>query len=132
MTMKFKFYVLNYNHNKNVVEMFNIFQNVHVQQRTESAIKKYLRSPKKFKILDNNKNELYGFDALVKEIDEVIAWQELSRFEYECSCGYAFETDCNKLQKVDCYYQAHANIETIVHDAIRQYKEQLKKEVRIE
>lgn len=125
--MKFEFYVLNYNHNKYVVEMYNIFNNIHVQEYTEKAIRKYLRSPKNFKTFDNNKNELYGFDALAKEIDGIIKWQEWSRSEYECSCGYAFETDCSKLQKVDCYYQAHANIEMITHEVIRQYKEQLKK-----
>ena len=44
------------------------------------------------------------------------------------SCGYAFENDCGKLEKVDCYYQAHANIETIARDVLFQYKQYKKKE----
>ena len=43
------------------------------------------------------------------------------------SCGYKFETDGNKLQATDCYEQAHMNIEIIVREVIRQYKEQMKK-----
>lgn len=122
---KFEFYVLNYNHNKQKVEMFNIFQNIRVQESTEKAVKKYLRNPKNFsyKPFWEEDDVIYGFDALVREIDSVIAWQERGRFEYECSCGYAFETDCDKLEKIDCWYQAHANIEMITHEVLRQYKE---------
>ena len=126
--MKFEFYVLNYNLNKRKIEMFNIFKNILVQEHTEKAVKKYLQSPKKYSYtpFDKNEDPLYGFDALVKEIDSIIRWQEWSRFEYECSAGYAFEIDCSKLEKIDCYYQAHANIKTITYEVIRQYKEQLK------
>ena len=128
--MQFEFYVLNYNHNKQKIEMYNIFNNILVQEWTEKMVRKYLRSPKNFSHKPFNENEevIYGFDALVKEIDGIIRWQEWSRFEYECSCGYAFETNYKKLKKIDCYYQAHANIETIVHDVLRQYKEQKKEE----
>lgn len=126
--MRFEFYVLNYHVNKHRVEMFNIFDNYHVQKHTEKAVKKYLRNPKNFTYKSYHPYEktFEGFEALVKEIDSIICWQEFSRVEYECSAGYAFETDCNKLQKIDCYYQAHANIRTITHEVIRQYKQQLK------
>lgn len=128
--MQFEFYVLNYDLNNKKVRMFNIFNNVLVQEHTEKAIRKYLRSPKKYKYksLYKDKETIYGFDALVKEIDSIIHWQEFSRFEYELSCGYVFEIDCNKLEKIDCYYQAHANAEIIAHTVLRQYKEQLKKQ----
>ena len=128
--MQFEFYVLNYDCNRKKVINYNIFNNIHVQEWAEKAVRKYLRSPKKFKYQPFGKSvePIYGFDALVKEIDGIIAWQERSRYEYECSCGYAFETDCSKLEKIDCYYQAHANAKIITHEVIRQYKEQLKKE----
>lgn len=129
--MQFEFYVLNYNSNKNKVEMFNIFNNILVQEHTEKAVRKYLRSPKNFKYeLFSNREVIYGFDGLVKEIDSIIKWQEWSRSQYECSCGYAFETDCSKLEKIDCYYQAHANAEIITYTVLRQYKEQLKAKER--
>lgn len=110
--------------------MYNIFNNIRVQESTEKAVKKYLRNPKKFSYKPFSKDEdaIYGFDALAREIDSIIRWQEWSRIEYECSCGYAFETDCRKLEKIDCWYQAHANIEMITHEVLRQYKEQLKKD----
>lgn len=126
--MQFEFYVLNYDHNRKEVINYNIFNNINVQKYTEKAIKKYLRSPKKFSYKPYNKNELiYGFDALVKEIDGIIQWCEWSRREYEISVGDAFETDCNKLEKWDCYQQAQPNIEMITREVIYQYKQQLKK-----
>lgn len=128
--MQFEFYVLNLDFNKNKIINYNIFNNIIVQERTEKVAKKYLRNLKKFSYTPFAKDEeiIYGFNALVREIDSIIAWQEKGRREYECSVGDAFTTDCENLEKIDCWYQAHANVETITHDVIRQYKEQLKRE----
>ena len=128
--MQFEFYVLNYDFNREKVINYNIFNNIHVQECTEKAVRKYLRSPKKFIYRPFNPNEevLYGFDALIKEIDGIIKWCEWSKREYEISVGDAFETDINKLEKWDCYAQAHPNAEIIAHTVIRQYKEQSKNE----
>ena len=132
--MQFEYYVLNYNPNAKKIEPFNIFRNCYVQECTEKAIKKYLRAPKKFKHIVQYENKLlgreeialYGFDALVEEIDRTIAWQERGRREYECSVGDAFTTDCNKLEKIDCYYQSKPNMKIIAREVIFQYKKQLK------
>ena len=134
--MKFEFYVLNYDWNKKKVINYNVFNNILVQERTEKAVKKYLRNPKKFKyivqyenkILDKEEIAIYGFEALIREIDRTSAWKELRRREYEISVGDAFTTDCNKLEKWDTYQQAKPNMEIIAHTVIRQYKEQKKKE----
>ena len=56
--MQFEYYVLNCNPNTKKIEPFNIFRNCYVQEYTEKAIKKYLRSPK------NYKYERYGEDTL--------------------------------------------------------------------
>ena len=126
--MQFEYYVLNYDHNKQKVEPFNIFRNIHVQEYTEKTIRKYVRNPKKFTYKSfDGKEEIYGFDALVKELDSIIQWQEWGRSEYEMSCGCKFETDCNKLQATDCYSQAKPNIEMIAREVIWQYKQQQKK-----
>ena len=132
--MQFEYYVLNYNPNAKKIEPFNIFRNCYVQEYTEKAVRKYLRSPKNYKYVVQHKNDflgreeiaVYGFDALVKEIDSIIAWQERGRREYECSVGDAFTTDCNKLEKWDCYMQAKPNIPMIARECIYQYKEQRK------
>ena len=132
--MQFEYYVLNYDTNKKKVENFNIFQNCLVQEYTEKAVKKYLRAPKNYNYVVQYKNDflgreeiaIYGFDALVEEIDRTIAWQEYGRREYEISVADAFETDCEKLEKWDCYGQAKPNIEMITREVIRQYKEQKK------
>ena len=132
--MQFEFYVLNYDFNKKKVVNYNIFNNIRVQEWTEKAVRKYLRAPKKYKHIVQYENEflgrkeiaIYGFDALVEEIDRTIAWQEYGRREYECGVGDAFETDCEKLEKWDTYSQAHPNAEIIAYTVIRQYKDQLK------
>ena len=129
VNIQFEYYVLNYNHNKKQIEPYNIFNNIYVQEYTEREVKKYVRSPKNYTYKSfDGKEEIYGFDALVKEIDHIIKWQEWSRREYEVSVGDAFETDCKKLEKWDCYGQAKPNMKMITYEVIRQYKEQLKKE----
>ena len=132
--MQFEYYVLNYDFNKKKVVNYNIFNNIRVQEWTEKAVRKYLRAPKKYKHIVQYENEflgrkeiaIYGFDALVEEIDRTIAWQERGRREYECGVGDAFETDCEKLEKWDCYRQAKPNMKMITYEVIRQYKEQKK------
>ena len=132
--MQFEFYVLNYDFNKRKVVNYNIFNNILVQEHTEKAVRKYLRSPKNYKHVVQHKNDflgreeiaVYGFDALVEDIDRTIAWGERGRREYEVSVGDAFETDCEKLEKWDCYGQAKPNMKMITYEVIRQYREQKK------
>ena len=127
--MRFEYYVLNYDINKNKVIPYNIFRNIKVQECTEREIRKYLRSPKNYTYKSfDGKEEIYGFDALVKEVDHIIKWQEWSRRQYEISVGDAFEDDCEKLEKWDCYGQAHMNIEMIAREVIYKYKQQKKEE----
>lgn len=126
--MQFEYYVLNYNPNTNKIEPFNIFRNCYVQEYTEKAIKKYLRSPKNYKYERYGEDTLYGFEGLCKEIEKTIQWQEWSRREYEISVGDAFEKDCNKLEKWDCYMQTKSNIPMIARECIYQYKEQRKEQ----
>lgn len=155
--MQFEFYVLNHNFNRNKIEMFNIFRNIYVQERTEKAIKKYLRSQKKFKYESFfNKEVVYGFDGLCREIESILRHELWSRCEYEITVGSLFTTELKdvvrevdrgeiatknlydelkkkserngNLEKIDCFYQAKPNIPMIVREVIYQYKEQLKKE----
>ena len=127
--MQFEYFVLNYDCNAKKIVPFNIFRNILVQEWTEKAARKYLRSPKNFTYKSFDGQEiLHGFDALVKELDGIIKWQEWSRRQYEVSVGDAFEDDCEKLEKWDCYGQAKPNMKMITYEIIRQYKEQMKKE----
>ena len=126
--LQFEYYVLNYDTNKKKVIPYNIFRNINVQECTEKAVRKYLRSPKNYTYQSfDGKEETYGFDALVKEIDSIICWQEWSRCGYEMGVCYKFETDCKNIMHMDCYEQAHMNIEVIAREVVRQYKEQKKK-----
>ena len=126
--MQFEYYVLNYNPNAKKIEPFNIFRNCYVQEYTEKAIKKYLRSPKNYKYERYGEDTLYGFEGLCQEIERIIQWQEWSRREYEISVGDAFEKDCEYLEKWDCYMQAKSNIPMIARECIYQYKQQRKEQ----
>ena len=126
--MQFEYYVLNYNPNAKKIEPFNIFRDCYVQEYTEKAIKKYLRSPKNYKYERYGEDTLYGFEGLCQEIERIIQWQEWSRREYEISVGDAFEKDCDYLEKWDCYMQAKSNIPMIARECIYQYKQQRKEQ----
>lgn len=153
--MQFEFYVLNHNFNRNKVEMYNIFNNIYVQEWTEKAIKKYLRSPRSFKYESFlNKEVTYGFDGLCREVESILRHELWSRCEYEVAVGSLFTTELKDvvravereeividnlydelkkkserngdLEKIDCFYQARPNIPMIVRECIYQYKQQLK------
>ena len=124
--MKFEFYVLNYDFNRQQVVMFNIFNNILVQEYAEKTVRKYLRAPNKFEYHRHDEEPLKGFEGFAAEILSIIMWQEWSRIQYEISVGYAFEDDVKKLEKLDCYEQCKPNKYIIAHEVIRQYKEQLK------
>ena len=154
--MQFEYYVLNYNPNTNKIEPFNIFRNCYVQEYTEKAIKKYLRSPKNYKYDSFFKDEesVYGFDGLCKRFEQILRHEEWSRCEYEIAVGGIFITELSdivrevergeiavediyeeiqkrnkrnsKLEKWDCFQQTQKNIPMIMRECIRQYKEQRK------
>lgn len=127
--MRFEYYVLNYDFNGRKVKMFNVFNNIKVQEYTEKEIKRYLRSPKNYKVKFLRyveQKDLTGFDALCEEIRSILQWQLWSRCEYEISVGDLFEKDIDKFEKWDCYMQCLPNIKMITRDIIWQYKEQIK------
>lgn len=128
-SIQFEFYVLNYDFNRRKVEMFNIFNNIRVQEWTENEVRKYLRNPKNYvstSYFDNE--EVHGFDGFVKELDKIIRCEEWGRCEYEIGVGYAHSNEVNKLEKWDCYQQCKPNMEMIAREVIFQYKQHKKKE----
>ena len=106
----FEFYVLNYDPNAKKVILFNIFRNINVYGWALRLTKKRARN--------RIKDEEYR-----KELLDIIQWQEWSRREYEISVGDAFEKDCTKLEKWDCYDQAEPNIEFIADMCLKRYRE---------
>ena len=119
--MQFEYYVLNYDINKNKVIPYNIFRNINVQECTEKEIKKYLRNPKNYTYKSfDGKEEIYGFDALVKEIDKFNTLEELKE-ELE-----KLDKRTARLKGTDCYEQCNKNMPMIVRECIWQYKQQKK------
>lgn len=126
--MNFEFYVLNYDHNTNKVIMFNIFDNIRVQEEVEKEVRKYLRSSKKYHSALHRDTVLYGFEGFCYELERIIMWQEWSRCEYEIAVGGLRSHDIKDLEKWDCYAQAKPNIPVIAREVIYQAKMQLKEE----
>ena len=66
--VRFEYYVLNHNFNKDTIEAYNIFRNYWVNNQTAKVVRKYLRAPSKFSYTSWSSHEVtYGFDAFVKE-----------------------------------------------------------------
>ena len=155
--MKFEYYVLNHDFNRDKIVLFNIFNNYCVQEWTEKEIKKYIRSPKNYKYDSFLKDEepVYGFEGLCKRFEQILRCEEWSRCEYEIAVGGIFITELSdiiraverkeiaidnvydeiqkknkrnsKLEKWDCFQQAQKNIPMIMRECIWQYKQQKNK-----
>ena len=128
---KFEYYVLNEpmhgSRENRKIESYNVFNNFWVNKRTNEEVRKYLRSPSKFKHTRFMTNEItYGFEAFVRELQSIIMCEEWARCEYEIMVGSAFEDDINKFQKIDCYDQCKPNMAMIAREVIYQYKKYLK------
>ena len=115
----FRFYALNYDFNGRKVEFFNVFNNILVYDYTVKAVKDYWKGK-------------YTLEEFTKELDHIIMWQEWSRCEYEIMVGDLFEQDPNNYEKIDCYQQAHANIDLIVQQVINEFKKKHPKMKKIE
>ena len=156
VNIQFEYYVLNYDHNKDKIVLFNIFDNYYVQEQTEKEIRKYIRNPKNYKYDSFFKDEepVYGFDGLCKRFETILRCEEWARCEYEIAVGGIFITELSdiirevergeigaddiyeeiqkknkyssKLEKWDCFQQAQKNISMIMRECIWQYKQQKK------
>lgn len=115
----FHFYALNYNFNKKKIEFFNVFNNILVYEHTVKAVKDYWKGK-------------YTLEEFINELDHIIMWQEWSRCEYEIAVGYLFEENMDKFEKIDCYQQAHANIDLIAQQVINEFKKKHPKMKKIE
>ena len=128
--MIFEYYVLNYEINRDKVIMFNIFNNIRLNEETYKCVKRYVKQNDEYtyKVYNNNYSgtiELRGYEAFKTEILNNIRWQEWSRVEYEIGVTEPFPNKKSKIEKWDCYSQCEPNIDAICHEIIRQYLEEV-------
>lgn len=123
--MQFEYYVLNYDINRKKVIMFNIFNNIKLNEETYKCVERYVKQSDKYtyKLYSYNTPdmELHGYEAFKHEILSCIRWQERSRVEYEIGVTEPFPNKKSKIEKWDCYLQCAPNIDAICHEIIRQY-----------
>lgn len=125
--MKFEWFILNYDYNNKKTKSVNIFDEDYIQQQVEKAIKKYLRAPSKFEYLSytppgrENRN-LYGFDALVREIASILRQEDADYFETHFFPS--FPIDYDEPQPWGLYEQCEPNLVELTHSCIRQFKAQ--------
>ena len=115
----FHYYALNYNFNERKIEFFNVFNNILVYEHTVKDVNDYWKGK-------------YTLEEFINELDHIIMWQEWSRCEYEIAVGYLFEEDMDKFEKIDCYQQAHANIDLVAQQVINEFKKKHPKIKKIE
>mgnify|MGYP007002642904 CR=1 FL=1 len=107
--LKFEWYVLNERFNRNhVIEPYNIFNNIHVNEETNKLCIKY-------------KRDKMSFENFADELRKIIAWQE-----YEIVVGSLFAHEEKDLKKIDCYQQALPNIKIIAKYVLEEYYPKLK------
>lgn len=112
--LKFEWYVLNENFNRNhSIEPYNIFNNIRVNEGTNALCVKYKRDKMKF-------------EDFVEELRKIIMWQEWSRCEYEIVVGSLFAHEEKDLKKIDCYQQALPNMKIIAKYVLEEYYPKLK------
>lgn len=107
----FEWYVLNQDHNSNKIKPYNIFNNIHVLDKTNELCIKYKRNK-------------MSFNEFVEELRNIIMWQEWGRCEYEIAVGSWMHDE--KLQRTDCYEQALPNIKMIAKYVLEEYYPRLK------
>ena len=111
--LQFEWYVLNENLNRNrEIVPYNIFNNIHVNERTNELCVKY-------------KRDKMTFEDFTEELRRIIQWQEWSRCEYEIAVRSMFGDDDN-WEKIDCYAQALPNIKIIAKYVLEEYYPRLK------
>lgn len=114
----FHFYALRHDPNKDKIYFFNIFDNRLVYESTVELCDDYWKGK-------------YTYDEFVIELNRIIMWQERSRIEYEIDVGQHFIGDIDELTRIDCYDQAHANIDLIATQVINEYKRKHPREKQI-
>ena len=88
-----EWYVLNYNWNKKKIENFNIFRSYRFSEGVKDLLKYYTT-----------------FDEFVEELEKELMYAFWAKREYEISVGDAFETDLDKYEKLDVYWQVKPNV----------------------
>ena len=88
-----EWYVLNYNWNKKKIESFNIFRSYRFTEGVKDLLKYYTT-----------------FDEFVDDLEKELMYAFWAKREYEISVGDAFETDLDKYEKLDVYWQVKPNV----------------------
>lgn len=101
---KLEWYVLNYNWNKKKVENFNIFRSYCFTEGVRDLLNNYTT-----------------FDEFVKELEKELMYAFWSKREYEISVGDAFETDLDRYEKLDVYYQVRPNVRVLAKYIVDAY-----------
>lgn len=96
MEQKLKWYVLNYDFNKQKIEYYNIFNHAYLIESLQ-------------KILNNYTN----FNDYIEQLDKLLRYCFWGKRECEISVGDAFETDLIKFKKIDIYFQLKPNIKLL-------------------
>lgn len=102
---KLEWYVLNGDFNQKKIVPFNIFQNGLVYESTCMLLDKYYAGQ-------------VSLADFTDQLDRTIKWQEWGRTEYEVTVNDLWGAK----QKIDCWYQAHLNIDAIAAWIIEQNK----------
>jgi len=114
----FHYYALRHDFNSDKIYSYNVFDNIQVYECTVKACDDYWKGK-------------YTYEEFTKQLDKIIMWQEWGRCEYEIIVGGLFTKE-DKYRKIDCYMQAHPNIDLIATQVVNEYKRKHPRKKKIE
>lgn len=103
-----EWYVLNYDFNRKKVENFNIFRSCRFVDGVKELLDNYIT-----------------FDDFIEKLEKQLQYSFWSKREYEISVSDAFETDLDKYEKIDIYFQVKPNVKILAKYIIDNYNEGL-------
>lgn len=107
------------------LDWINVFGNTRVRDSVESYLRKYVRAPSKYK-------KGKGFEGLKEDIRLTLMSMYWSRSEFEFAVKPLYPVTGKYENRVDIYELCEHNLDSIVHELIRQHREQLRKEKKHE
>lgn len=128
--MHYQYYVPILNFKGDKIRYINVFDNFYVSDSIEKELRKYMRNQSKYKYVAFDGTSIAGIEGLKRFVKAKLFHQYAYRCEYE----YALTPYINyykrivEPKRIDVFQICEQNLDVIVHDLIRQHKEQVIKE----
>lgn len=126
--MHYEYYVPVLNFKGDKIKYINVFDNFCLSDSIEKELRKYMHNQSKYKYVTFDRTSIAGIDGLKRFVKSIL----FNQYAYRCEYEYALTPYINYYKRVvepkriDVFQICEHNLDVIVHDLIRQHKEQVK------